>query len=86
MRICFGKSELKAASLKNNGHTVDITFPGGIKEQPVIARGPLGNESYSLESIHFHWGEHDRVGSETTINSKRWKSEYYKFILYIKIY
>lgn len=41
----------------------------------IITQGPMQNEKYRLAGMHFHWGENDRIGSETTINNETFPLE-----------
>lgn len=61
----------KLLPITNNGHTVKVSFTN-IKENllPMIKGGILGDNSYVLQEIHFHWGSNKSVGSEHTFNGK----------------
>ena len=39
------------------------------KDIPTLRGGPLDG-CYELMQVHFHWGPHDDVGSEHTINGR----------------
>lgn len=52
--------------LKSNESTDDL---------PIVIGGPLGNNTYIFEQLHFHWGKDDSEGSETTINNKSYPME-----------
>lgn len=66
----------KDLSITNNGHTVSISF-AKIKESqlPTIKGGILGNDSYILQELHFHWGANKAIGSEHTFNGKSYALE-----------
>ncbi|KAL5276953.1 CA14.2 family protein [Megaselia abdita] len=66
----------KDLPITNNGHTVSISF-AGIKESqlPLIKGGILGDDSYILQELHFHWGANKSVGSEHTFNGKSYALE-----------
>lgn len=41
-----------------------------------VSGGPLPlDENYKFEQLHFHWGEHDREGSEDLINNHSFAME-----------
>lgn len=67
----FDKSRLMNVKIRNTGHNVQITPNANLENRPFISGGPLVNDSYALEQIHFHWGENDSGGSETRINYQR---------------
>ncbi|XP_022909377.2 carbonic anhydrase 1-like [Onthophagus taurus] len=46
--------------------------PCGVKIK--IKGGPL-RDTYQLDHIHFHWGDHDNIGSEHSINGKYFPME-----------
>lgn len=75
MEVCFEKTFLNAAKLTNNGHTVEMSFPDNSTRIPTIRGGPLENDSYTLARIHYHWGECNRVGSETNIDRRKCSME-----------
>lgn len=41
----------------------------------MITGGPLGDNVYLFEQLHFHWGENDTQGSEDTINNHSYAME-----------
>jgi len=51
--------------IKNNGHTVQINLPRGVK----AAGGGLP-ATYEVAQFHFHWGSSISTGSEHTIGGK----------------
>ena len=48
-----------------------------------VSKGPLLNR-YRLLQFHFHWGSHNDIGSEHTINGKAYSAEvrFYKILGY----
>ncbi|XP_051157754.1 carbonic anhydrase 2-like [Leptopilina boulardi] len=55
------------ACMVNNGETVKITLTGD-RIPSTIKGGPLLDDVYEFENVHFHWGENNCRGSEHTIN------------------
>ena len=39
-----------------------------------ISGGPVGHQ-YKLAQFHFHWGEHNGIGSEHTVDGKAYCGE-----------
>lgn len=60
---------LPELSLCNNGHTVQLTLPPGLK----MALGP--GQEYRALQLHLHWGTSDHPGSEHTVNGHRFPAE-----------
>ncbi|XP_006537894.1 carbonic anhydrase 9 isoform X1 [Mus musculus] len=60
---------LPELSLSNNGHTVQLTLPPGLK----MALGP--GQEYRALQLHLHWGTSDHPGSEHTVNGHRFPAE-----------
>ncbi|XP_057646847.1 carbonic anhydrase 9 [Chionomys nivalis] len=60
---------LPELSLQNNGHTVQLTLPPGLK----MALGP--GQEYRALQLHLHWGTSDHPGSEHTVNGHRFPAE-----------
>ncbi|KAH0503787.1 Carbonic anhydrase 9 [Microtus ochrogaster] len=60
---------LPELSLQNNGHTVHLTLPPGLK----MALGP--GQEYRALQLHLHWGTSDHPGSEHTVNGHRFPAE-----------
>lgn len=44
-------------------------------EAAVVSGGPLHDNKYIFEQIHFHWGESDTKGSEDYINNHSFAME-----------
>ncbi|KAL5287418.1 CA14.2 family protein [Megaselia abdita] len=62
--------------LTNNGHSAELSYENIPNEgKPSISGGILGEETYILEQIHFHWGGGNRRGSEHTIDFKAYDLE-----------
>jgi len=57
--------------LENNGHTVQLNVLSG---NPTMFGGHLGQE-YEMAQLHFHWGALDQMGSEHTIDRRRFPLE-----------
>ncbi|CAO2580566.1 Carbonic anhydrase 9 [Lemmus lemmus] len=60
---------LPELSLRNNGHTVQLTLPPGLK----MALGP--GQEYRALQLHLHWGTSDHPGSEHTVNGHHFPAE-----------
>ncbi|XP_041523537.1 carbonic anhydrase 9 isoform X1 [Microtus oregoni] len=60
---------LPELSLQNNGHTVQLTLPPGLK----MALAP--GQEYRALQLHLHWGTSDHPGSEHTVNGHRFPAE-----------
>lgn len=70
LQLCgFELLPLPKLHLRNNGHTVKLTLPPGMK----MALGP-GREYQALQ-LHLHWGAADRPGSEHTVGGQRFPAE-----------
>jgi len=54
-------------TLLNNGYAVQLSFD----DAHTITGGPLGETSYSLSHIEFHWGDSDSTGSEHFIDGEQ---------------
>lgn len=62
------------ASIINTGSSTNITFAQR-HIQPYLMGGPLGDQKYIFEQLHFHWADHDNSGSEHTIEGGRYSME-----------
>ena len=73
--------------VQNNGHSLVIT-PLGNTIQSISGKksraffpflmdflGAMLPNSYNIEQLHFHWGNHSDTGSEHTIDNKRYPLE-----------
>lgn len=59
--------------LLNNGHTLVLTL-GNSDLIPVVTGGGL-KDYYIFDSLHFHWGKDDTLGSEHTVSGKSYPLE-----------
>jgi len=50
------------ATLSNNGFTATLRFQN--REPPVLFGGPLHDDQYVFEQLHFHWSDDDHSGCE----------------------
>ncbi|EFN79723.1 Carbonic anhydrase 2 [Harpegnathos saltator] len=67
LKLYYAKKHCRATTIVNNGHTVMLQS----NCHPVkVNGGPLGNDMYVFEQLHFHWGKNDNEGSETLINNQ----------------
>eukprot|EP00116_Pleurobrachia_bachei_P005358 sb/3465620/ len=58
---------------KNTGSTLHVECVGKVKG--TLTGGPVGEEQYTLQQFHFHWGHNASQGSEHTINGKMYSAE-----------
>ncbi|XP_077003902.1 carbonic anhydrase 9 [Tamandua tetradactyla] len=65
----FQLPPLPQLSLRNNGHSAQLTLPKGLE----MALAP-GRE-YRAQQLHLHWGDAGRPGSEHTIDGHRFPAE-----------
>ncbi|XP_046820673.1 carbonic anhydrase 7-like isoform X1 [Vespa crabro] len=63
----------RTSFITNNGHTVMIKT--NELEPAIVSGGPLGDNNYIFEQLHFHWGENDTEGSEDHINNHSFAME-----------
>lgn len=62
--------------LMNSGHSAKLDFSKmPTNKRPTISDGVLGNATYVLEQIHFHWGGASGRGSEHLIDWKQYDLE-----------
>ncbi|XP_011876072.1 PREDICTED: carbonic anhydrase 2 isoform X2 [Vollenhovia emeryi] len=57
----------------NNGHTVMLKT--NESKVAVLSGGPLRDNVYVFEQLHFHWGENDYEGSEDLMNNHSFPME-----------
>ncbi|CAO1426199.1 unnamed protein product [Diamesa tonsa] len=70
--------------VENDGHSAKFTF-NHLNNKPIqFIGGPL-KTAYNLDSIHFHWGPNDFIGSEHVIDYKRHSAEIH-FVTWNSIY
>ncbi|XP_075144644.1 carbonic anhydrase 7-like [Haematobia irritans] len=56
-------------TLSNNGHSIQLVLHTDADNRPAIIGGLFHPyDRYELQSLHFHWGPNDTVGSEHVIN------------------
>jgi len=68
-------SRLSNGTLKNNGHTAQLDVIKGLPDDVgVLSGGPLEGE-YKILQLHFHWGSNASLGSEHTLDGKRFPIE-----------
>lgn len=60
--------------VENNGHSMKLSFNYANNKKVRFIGGPL-QTPHILDSVHWHWGQSDRAGSEHTFNSKRYSAE-----------
>lgn len=62
------------AAILNTGTSTNITL-GKRTVQPYITGGPLNDQKFIFEQLHFHWADHDSSGSEHTVEGGRYSME-----------
>ena len=70
-----GYDKQAAAQVKNNGHTVKVTFSNGPHDDIWVKDYGISVSRYEFSQAHFHWGDNDHHGSEHTINGKAFPME-----------
>ncbi|CAO1357250.1 unnamed protein product [Diamesa hyperborea] len=65
----------ESISPTRDGPSIDYRFKYPNNQRPTLSGGPLGNEIYTFEKLHFHWTEKDCAGSEHAINYKKYAAE-----------
>jgi len=80
--LVIGGFDLKpdVVVVENSGHAAQLQFvyPGN---QRVNFTGGALRVTYILDNVHWHWGETDRVGSEHSVNYRKYSAEAH-FVLY----
>ncbi|XP_017772110.1 PREDICTED: carbonic anhydrase 2 [Nicrophorus vespilloides] len=61
------------ATFTNNGYTATLRFAD--REMPVLFGGPLHEDKYVFEQLHFHWSEDDHSGCEHIFEGKAFSME-----------
>eukprot|EP00092_Neocalanus_flemingeri_P037331 GFUD01040655.1.p1 GENE.GFUD01040655.1~~GFUD01040655.1.p1 ORF type:complete len:324 (-),score=73.14 GFUD01040655.1:92-1063(-) len=69
--VNYDKVTARSTMLENNGHTVELKVLSG---DPTMSGGFLTSE-YQLAQLHFHWGDTNSMGSEHTIDRRRFPLE-----------
>ncbi len=50
-------------------------IPNDVNQTPFISGTAVNNEKFIFDSIHFHWGDTDSVGSEHSLNNVKFSGE-----------
>ncbi|KAL7674942.1 hypothetical protein ACOME3_001214 [Neoechinorhynchus agilis] len=61
------------AMATNNGHSFEVSCAD--PRFMTITGGPLGDSLYQFKQFHFHWGAKGELGSEHTIDGRRFDGE-----------
>ncbi|XP_071051534.1 carbonic anhydrase 1-like isoform X2 [Onthophagus taurus] len=61
------------AMIVNNGYTATITFQN--RALPQLIGGPLHNDKFVFEQLHFHWSDDDHSGCEHIFEGKAYSME-----------
>lgn len=61
------------ALFTNNGYTVTLRFQD--RKLPILLGGPLHNDQYVFEQLHFHWSHDDHSGCEHIFEGKAYSME-----------
>ncbi|XP_062512629.1 carbonic anhydrase 1-like [Corticium candelabrum] len=67
-------STLNGGEATNNGHSIQYNVPD-VASKPSVTHGPLEGVTYKLAQFHFHFGSHNLVGSEHTIDESAYPAE-----------
>ncbi|XP_018334982.1 carbonic anhydrase 2 [Agrilus planipennis] len=62
-----------SGNLFNNGFTATLTFYD--RELPVLKGGPLLNDNFVFEQLHFHWSDDDHSGCEHIFEGRAYSME-----------
>jgi len=46
-----------------------------VNQTPFISGTAVNNEKFVFDSLHFHWGDTDSVGSEHSLNNVKFSGE-----------
>lgn len=65
----------------NTGHSVVFYLENGTKNIINITGGPLSYK-YQVYEIHIHYGQHDEMGSEHSINGYSFPAEVNRFFFF----
>ncbi|XP_037808747.1 carbonic anhydrase 2-like [Lucilia sericata] len=69
----YNLAYITPSPIRNNGHSADLQFSKS--NVATISGGPLHNDVYKAESLHFHWGSGDNHGSEHMVGNLRYSME-----------
>ncbi|XP_065169340.1 carbonic anhydrase 2 isoform X2 [Atheta coriaria] len=61
------------AKIDNNGFTATLRFID--RKMPILVGGPLHEDHYVFEQLHFHWSEDDHSGCEHIFEGKAYSME-----------
>lgn len=61
------------AVFNNNGYTATLRFKN--RELPFLVGGPLHEDKYLFEQLHFHWSDNDHSGCEHIFEDKAYSME-----------
>lgn len=60
----------EAVVITNTGYYLEMRLLPGTRVKPYVTGGPLLQERYLFEQIHFHWSNDDKCGSEHHVDGK----------------
>jgi len=72
--VNYDKANSMYTKLENNGHSLELHVHTPTDMLPTLSGGHL-TSSYSMAQLHWHWGSNDYIGSEHTINRRRFPIE-----------
>jgi len=72
--VNYDKANSMYTKLENNGHSLELHVHTPTDMLPTLSGGHL-TSSYSMAQLHWHWGSNDFIGSEHTINRRRFPIE-----------
>lgn len=58
-------------TITNNGHTLTGSPPADLASRLRLSGGPLGNDTFILANVHFHWGKTNFEGSEHALFGRK---------------
>jgi len=62
-----------SATFTNNGYTATLRFQD--RELPILKGGPLHDDDYVFEQLHFHWSDDDHSGCEHIFEGRAFSME-----------
>ena len=71
---CDNKYGKVSGKMVNNGHAPTLVINKG-EGTAKLTGGPLGDNVYRLQQLHFHFGCDDDKGSEHTVNGEAYSGE-----------
>ncbi|XP_065218178.1 carbonic anhydrase 2-like [Planococcus citri] len=76
LRIHFPwHSSKEMIRIENTGYYLEVLLPHEVDDRPYMTGGPLIDEKYIFEQLHFHWGPPDQRGSEHLLDGKGFPTE-----------